>query len=262
MRLVRLAMILAVGLWAGATQANAQDTLSGGGMQYDLGLGGGLLYQPKYPGADDYILVPYPIVAVGRVYVPFIGQFDTTNQPQGFYFFPSFAFHGERKPSDDPSLKGTKKVPWTLELGLGAGVRNDWLRGYASVRQGINGTDGQVGNFGFDVIVPVTERIRFAAGPRASWASKSYMNTYFGVTGAEASAGSLSKYRADGGFYSAGIAATATYRMTDRTSLHLRGSWDRLINDAGDSPIVKAGSKDQWTVGVGLSHKFDFNLFR
>ena len=36
----------------------------------------------------------------------------------------------------------------------------------------------------------------------------------------------------------------------------------RPNGEAGDSPIVKYGSADQWMVGLGISRKFEFNLFR
>jgi outer membrane scaffolding protein for murein synthesis (MipA/OmpV family) len=32
------------------------------------------------------------------------------------------------------------------------------------------------------------------------------------------------------------------------------------MNDAADSPIVTAGSDNQWTIGVGLSRAFTVNF--
>lgn len=252
--------MFAAGLCLGLSGAAAQDlSTAATGSQYNFGLGIGALTKPKYPGADDYIVVPYPIFAAGRLYVPFIGQ--TESKTSGFYIYPSFGVNGERKPSDDKSLKGTKKVPWALDLGLGAGVRHGMFQGYASIRQGVTGHDGQVGDFGFNLVVPVTNRVEVAFGPKGSWGSGEYMDTYFGVTKSEAKAGSLKAYNPDGGLVSAGLNLRTTYRVNDQTSLHLRANWDRLVDNAGDSPIVKAGSADQWSVGVGISRRFDFNLF-
>lgn len=260
MRHSSLAMLFAASLLIGGVEAQAQSAPVDGDYQFVVDLGAGGMAMPKYPGADQYIFAPFPIIQVGRFYLPGIGQRESSQS--GFFLYPSFGFNGERKPSDDSSLKGTKKVPWTLELGLGAGVRNDWMRAFAEVRQGINGSDGQVGGLGFEVIVPVTSRIEFAAGPRADFASTDYMKTYFGVTAKEASKGSLSKYNPDGGFMSAGLTARASYALTEKTHLHVKGSWNHFIGDAAKSPIVKAGSKDQWTIGLGISHKFSFDLFR
>ena len=54
--------------------------------------------QPKYPGSDDYILVPLPLVAVQRLFIPGFGQVvDGEEELRAFYMFPSFDFNGERR---------------------------------------------------------------------------------------------------------------------------------------------------------------------
>ena len=175
---------------------------------------------------------------------------------------PRSSIIGERKASDDNSLQGTKEIDWAFEAGVGGGFRYDWFRAYATIRQGFNGYSGQTGEIGADVILPIGPRFEVAFGPRTSWGSDGYMETYFGVTPSEASKGILTAYKADAGFKTAGLAATANYWLTDKTRLQVRGSWNRLIGDAGDSPIVKYGSRDQWMVGIGISHKFSFDVFR
>ena len=256
-----LAILAAAGLALASGTAVAEDPLLNGDPQFLANLGVGVIAKPKYPGADTYIAVPFPIAEFSRFYLPVLGQTESRNA-NGFFFQPSFGYIGERKPSEDKSLKGTKKIDAALELGLAVGARQGMFRGIASVRQGLGGHEGQVGDLGLDIVTPVTSRLLLAAGPRASWGTSDYMQTYYGVTGKEAAAGTLTKYRPDGGFESVGVAARLTYALNDRTRLHVRGSWDRLIGDAGDSPIVKAGSKDQWTAGVGLSRRIGFNLFR
>lgn len=251
-----LAPILTVfALGAGAAAA-AED-----GPQYLLNLGGGGIVKPQYPGSDNYMLLPYPIIEVGRFYIPGVGQ--TEKKVKGFYFYPSFNIIGERKPSDDNSLKGMKDVDWAFEAGVGAGFRYDWLRGFATIRQGFNGYSGQTGELGLDVVLPLADRFEVAFGPRTSWASDGYMETYFGVTPREAARSPvLTAYEPSGGFKTAGLAAQVNYWIDGKTRIQVRGSWDRLIGDAGDSPIVKYGSRDQWSFGIGLSRKFEFNVFR
>ena len=105
----------------------------------------------------------------------------------GFFIYPSFDFNGERKPSDDKSLKGTKKIDWALEAGLGAGYRDDWFRAFATVRQGFNGYSGQAGEIGARRHpAAVAARSRSPFGPRRAWPRDGYMETYFGVTAKEA----------------------------------------------------------------------------
>lgn len=229
--------------------------------QYVLDLGAGVKYKPKYPGADDYIFAPMPLVSVDRFYIPGIGSVGGGKNKSGFSFFPSFDFTGERKPSDSAALATTKKIDWAIEAGLGVAYRYDWLRGFVAVRQGFNGHEGQVVDIGLDVTTQPTDRIGFVVGPRVTWASDDYMSTYFGVTAAEANP-ALPAYNASAGFKTASVEAEATYAITEKTTFHLRGGWERFIGDAEDSPIVMDGDENQFWIGAGLSYKFAFDLFR
>lgn len=232
--------------------------------QYVFDLGAGVQLKPKYPGSDEYIVFPLPIIAAQRFFVPGLGQVaDGGEKLRAFYVFPSFDFNGERKASDSSDLTGTQTVDWALELGVGVGYRYDWLRGTVEVRQGINGHTGQVVELGLDVIATPIESLQLNFGPRLSWASGDYMDTYFGVTQAEASApgARLTAYDPSSSFKTAGLEARAVYALSETMRLHVRAGWDRFIGDAADSPIVEDGSKDQFSIGTGLTYRFSFDLF-
>ncbi len=233
--------------------------------QYVVHLGLGGLMQPRYPGADNYILTPYPIIVVDRLFVPGVGQVvDGKAVTRGFGFYPSFSFNGKREASDSVDLTGTNTIDASAEIGLGIRYRYDWLRGYVELRQGFGGHDGQVGRAGLEVLTQPTEKLNLAFGPRFNFGSDDYMETYFGVTSSEASApGSrLSAFDPGAGIYSVGFDVTANYAITDRTTLHFRTGWDRYVGDAADSPIVRTGNENNFTIGAGLSYRFDFNVFR
>jgi len=240
-------------------------SLSNSPRQYVLDIGAGVQYKPKYPGSDDYILVPLPLVAVQRLFIPGFGQVvDGEEELRAFYMFPSFDFNGKREASDARELTGTETVDWALEVGLGVGYRYDWLRGTIEVRQGINGHEGQVIELGMDVITSPVDSLQLNFGPRLTWASGDYMDTYFGVTAAEASVpgSQLSAYDPSSSFKTAGFEARATYALSQNTRVHVRAGWDRFIADAADSPIVEMGSEDQFSIGGGLTYRFSFDLFR
>ena len=70
-------------------------------IKYVLDLGVGIQYQPKYPGSDDYILVPFPLIAVQRFFLPGFGQVaDGEEKLRAFSVFPSFDFNGKREASE------------------------------------------------------------------------------------------------------------------------------------------------------------------
>lgn len=231
--------------------------------QFVLDVGGGVIVKPRYPGSDSYLAYPLPLISVGPFFiVPGLGQVvDGQNVKRGFNIYPSFDFIGEREASDSTDLIGTNKVDWALELGLGIGYRYDWVRGFVALRQGFNGHEGQVVDLGIDIITNPMDRLEFRFGPRATWASNDYMDTYFGVTMAEAGP-SLSAFDADSGFATIGISARASYAWSEITTLHLQGNWDRFVGDAEKSPIVKAGSEDQYSIGVGVTYRVAFDIFK
>ncbi len=232
--------------------------------QYVFDLGLGVMAKPRYPGSDEVIAVPFPIISVGKFFIPGIGEVisEEDERIKRFSIYPSFNFNGRRNSSDSNELEGLEDVDWALEVGLGMAYRHDWIRGFVEVRQGFNGYSGQVADFGIDFIANPTEDLQLMAGPRAGWGSDDYMDTYFGITAKEEVKSKLydKSYDAEAGFNTVGVAATASYDLNEDFTFHLRGGWDRLIGDAADSPIVKEGSENQFYGGIGLSYEFRLSL--
>lgn len=231
--------------------------------QFVMDLGAGVMAQPRYPGSDETIAVPYPLIAASRFFVPGYGQVDTKGDTERFSIYPSFNYIGKRNAADSSELAGLKDVDWSLEAGLGISYRYDWIRGFAEVRQGFNGYSGQVAEFGIDLIGSPSEDLELRFGPRAGWGSQSYMDTYFGITASEAAASPTfdKAYRTNAGFNTVGLAGSATYDLSEDWKLHALVGWNRLVGDAGDSPIVKEGSANQYYAGTGLTYRFKFDLF-
>ena len=259
---IRLALICAtLPLFAMTGQAAAQSVND---RQYVLDLGAGILAQPRYPGSDETIFAPYPLIAVSKFFIPGYGNAgggEGDNRRLSIY--PSFNYIGTRKASDSNELEGMKDVDWAIEAGLGVSYRYNWIRGFAEVRQGFNGYSGQVANFGIDLIGNPTEVLEVRFGPRAGWGSQNYMETYFGITQKDADNSPLydKTYKADAGFNTVGLAGSATYDLDERWKLSAIVGWDRMVGDAGNSPIVEEGSENQWYAGAGVTYRFAFDLF-
>lgn len=253
MRLFAATLVLGSLAAVPALASGLGGDLAGPGIH--IGIGGQL--KPKYPGASETILSPYPIFQVTRE-----GGSSGGVLPDNVSLYPSFSFMGERSAADSTKLTGTNSIDWAFEAGLGLRYEEGPVRLYGHVRQGFGGHSGQVAAIGADLVGQLDARTRYEIGPRLNWASEEYMDTYFGVTAAEAAApGSvLTAFDPDGGFYSAGIHARISHDLTDRVRLHARASWERFIGDAADSPIVTTGSEDQFRVGAGVSYLFDGSM--
>ena len=81
------------------------------------------------------------------------------------------------------------------------------------------------------------------------------------VNVAESVASGLSTYSPDSGIASYGLGGAITWKTTDHIDTSLFGEYRRLTGPAEDSSIVQErGDKNQFTVGVSATYRFDFSL--
>lgn len=244
-----------------AAPASAQE--SGGGHTVTVGLGAQAL--SKYPGADTYSIFPMPIFGLRRegAPMPFQAQdqgigFGVLGQGSRVNFGPAIGVRAKRHESDVGAAVGD--VGFTIEAGGFVEVypiRALRLRG--EVRQGIGGHRGLVGDLGADIIIRDTGSFILSLGPRARWGDGDFNRAYFGVSPAVATATGLPAFRPSSGFYAYGAMAGLTYKLGHNWGMRSYLGYDRLIRDAGDSPIVRRfGSRDQFSGGAGLF--FEFNV--
>lgn len=244
--------------WDGGYDAAPAAESTTTDLSIRIGIGG--VVQPDWEGSNDYEIVPWPIVSLEYLRLPGIGTVG--GRTVGFSIGPSFNFVGERDPSSDPALTGLGTVDSAFEFGLRAIYEvNNW-GAYAALRQGFGGHDGLVGEAALYAVWRPTDVFVVRAGPNVTYASADYFDTYFSVTPVQSFRSGLPIYSAGSGFKSAGIQALATYSLTEKVDLHFRAGYDRLVSGAADSPIVTtAGSRDQFSAGLGLSYRIDLDLY-
>ena len=88
-----------------------------------------------------------------------------------------------------------------------------------------------------------------------NFATKDYMDTYFGVDSTDSTRSGLPKYTAGGGAKDFVLAGGATFYLSRSwvTTAGLR--YSRLLDHASDSPIVDdRGSENQFFTGVGVAY--------
>ena len=200
---------------------------------FNFALRGGVGAAPDYPGASSYRATP-----------------DLA------FTFGSLEWGG-RDSSDHPELAGLEDIDAAVELGFGVVYREVNWQVFGKVRRGFGGHEGVTGEIGADVIFRPDERWTITAGPRFSLGNDTYADTYFGV---DTATPTLAAYEAEGGLLGAGVEVQATYRLDDAWALEGAVAYQRLLNDAGDSPITQAGSDDQWTMRFGVSRAFNWRF--
>lgn len=233
----------------GAAQAQAQDS-------DHILLGAGVAAVPDYQGADDYRILPIPVIDVRK------GQ-----------FFASMADGVGLNVLDTPAFKLGGSVTYVrgyrrrdVPEGIGrlsdaAGARLFSSVHLGGVRATIGatrifggGTHGTLADARLSLPFPANERLILIPTIATTWANDKHMRRYFGVTPAEATASGLAAYRPSSGFKDVSVAMTSAYRFSGR--LHLTGSAGitHLFDKAGDSPIVE----QRWQPAgfLGLAYSF------
>ena len=245
-----------------AAPAVAQDTTQNDKPPLRTRVALGPQLVPSYPGSDSYSLRPFVDVSRARGDDDF--AFEAPDESFGFplirndkfQFGPSLGFEGQRDADDVGAA--VPKVGFTFEAGAFAQVQIlPAIRVRVEGRKGIGGHKGLIGSVGADYVARDRDRWLFSIGPRLTLADARYHRAYFGVTPATAAATGLGAFRPDGGIQAVGATAGVLRQLSPRWGIAGYAKYDRLVADAGRSPLVRAfGSRDQLSGGLALSYTF------
>jgi MipA family protein len=217
---------------------------------------GGLEVAPPYFGSEDMELGPDAALRFNYVRLPGgleFGAVDRLGRPAGFGLQGSFRYIGERDTSGDAALGGLDPVDASLELGVGLGYQADDWRAFGAVRYGVLGHNAWVGEAGADALFHPSDELIINLGPRANFGSERFMQTYFGVSQEEAAGSPIDDFSPSAGLYSVGLELGARYAFSPRWGLEGAATYDRLVEDAADSPVAQVGSRDQFGVRFGVT---------
>lgn len=217
---------------------------------------------PDHVGADGTKFAPYINVDMKREGKTF--EFEAPDESFGFglidvgsfEFGPALNLESARRPSRFPVP--VDKVSATFEAGAFAQVYlGESFRVRGELRKGLGGHDGWISHVSADFIARRGDDYVFSIGPRVSWADEDYQQAYFGVTPVMALASGLPAFDADSGLRGVGGATSISYQFSEDWGIQAYGRYERLVEDAGRSPLIRTyGSRDQFSVGLGLSYTF------
>jgi outer membrane protein len=174
-------------------------------------------------------------------------------------FGPNVRVRGKRRDEDERT--GLREVKLAIEPGMYVTAwPTNWLRAHAEARRGVRGHHGWLGDVAADLVLR-SGAWTATVGPRAGWGDQNYMDTYFGVTPAEAAANTLidASYRPKGGLRYVGAQATLVRRFGPWQATANVG-YHHLGDIAAASQIVqRIGSRQEFNGGVGLRYSFDWS---
>ncbi len=221
---------------------------------------------PDFDGAKDLMFQVSPIISLGKAGPE--ARFTSRNDGISFSLYDNGSVRAgaagniifERDSDDD--LAGLDPVRFGVEIGGFAEIYpTDWLRVRGEVLQGIRSHSGVVADIRVDAFKDITPSVRVSGGPRISFASADYFESYYGVNATESANSGLSEYHPDGGINSIGVGGAYDWKATEKLTTSVFGEYSRLMGSAADSSLVEErGSPNQFTFGVSAAYRFDFTM--
>lgn len=221
-------------------------------------VGAGLAAQPVYEGSQRYHALPAPIVDAHYKDLAFlsVGEGIGVNLLRGKLYRAGVALTYDlgRDQHAATRLKGLGTIGVAPEVKLFADVALLPVILDFDLRRAIGGTDGYIGDIGMHVPIPLASNVFLFAGPSVTFADGRYMQSYFGVSAAQAVNSEFRPFDAHGGVKRAGFGLTAVYQISEQWMLASDGAAQRLLGAAARSPIVE--SKVEFTIDLNAVYKF------
>jgi outer membrane protein len=230
--------------------------------EWSFTLGAGAGFAPDYEGSEDYEVVPLLLARVQRndIYVTLEANMLRANllPIPVFQAGPLVRYRPERDDVDNDAVDDLEDVDAAVELGGFVGFEAQGWHGRVEVTQDVaDAYDG--------LLVGVRGGYRAVLRPNLSlnttvfttYADDDYMETYFGIDGADAARSGLDTFDADAGFKDVGVSLAARFGGREGWGLTGIAAYKRLLDDAEDSPVVDdEGDANQLFAGLLVTYGF------
>ncbi|MGI2034661.1 MipA/OmpV family protein [Rhizobium panacihumi] len=224
---------------------------------WSLIIGAGAIYAPEYEGGDKLEVSPVPLVVFNYgdwLEIDPRGVTVTAIQQNGLKLAARVGYESGRDQDDADRLRGLGDIDFAATVGAKASYEWDGFEIFATVDQTIDGSESLIGTFGAEYQAPVTERLILGAGVEAIVANDKHMQSYFGVTAAQAASSGLAEYKAEAGLKRVNVSASAIYMLSENWLVRGEAGVGFLTGDAADSPIVE--EKVQPSASLFVGYKF------
>jgi len=252
-------LVLAIGqVLLSASAGWCQDAAgSSDGVQGYVALGAGLL--PDYEGASKYVVVPYfdGQANLGNYFLRFDGSFKANIiDDENFHAGPLIGYRMGRGDVYDGAIARMQHIRYSVTDGGFVEYEHLAQDPRSGERLTLSVADGNINyQSGLEVTLaamvhrPLTfidEGLIAAMEIDTSFGDGKFMQTSFGVSGADALASGFPVYRAGSGAELTSISLSLDQYLSPKWSVGVRMRYARLLGDAEESPVTRiAGSPDQ-----------------
>ena len=262
-----LLSLLFVSTAALAQGGNGNGPSSEAKGDWDVSVGAGVAFVPTFEGSDRYRVAPLPFVKI--VYKDMI-SLDAINglnaywQTGGLRLGAGVVYNSGRSDHKDSGmfgggddrLKGMGDIDGAVGFKGFASYRLEKLvdMSVAVTKFVGDDNDGVVVDLGLKTPIKLTDKLMLFPHMGATWANEDYMETFFGVTAAQASRTGFSRFDADAGFKDIRAGIDVNYKIDEHWLFSVRTDVKRFVGDASKSPI--SFTNTNVTVATMIGYKF------
>jgi len=219
-------------------------------------VGVGVVSVPEFEGADknETKFLPMVDISYDRFFLSWTkGLGMDAYSDDTWTVSPALRYRFGRDADDSPLLRGMGDIDDGAEIG----GQISWHP--YSVGLVLNAFHGLGDAKGYTIDIGAVHRrqlfdpLTLTVGASAMYADSKYNQQHFGVTGKQSAASGYRAYEPDGGFKHCAVHGALSWELTPVVTLDVFGQFKKLTGPAADSPLVKAGSNEQFMGGVSLN---------
>jgi outer membrane scaffolding protein for murein synthesis (MipA/OmpV family) len=166
-----------------------------------------------------------------------VGMYAVNNSP--WQVGVSLAPHLGRHHEDGARVSRLDEIGTAVDARVFAGYRFGPFTLSAAVIRDLGGSNGLTLDTGLAWHWQLSPRLLGSVGMNATAGNRQYLQTWFGVTPAEAAVSGLAQYSVRSGMQSAGPNPFVNYALSTTWSLQAYLSDQRLLHEAANSPLVE-----------------------
>lgn len=227
--------------------------------EWSVGLGLGGAWSPEYRGADSYEVkaLPWFQVRKGRFSLnPVTGLSYDLLASESWTLAPTLSYAEGR--DNTAALEDFEDVRGSLMAGFLVSWESGHWQWNGDIAGPVTGDLEGVRARGYlRYRGQITDRLKFAVGPGASWGSDRWNQSLFDISAEDAASSGLKRYHAGGNYIQGSMNGRLTYLLTRQLSVSAVTQYSRLLGDAADSPIVdETGDANQWLGSLAINYRF------
>ena len=212
---------------------------------------------PRYPGAQSARVQVLPLLDIRYKDFAFLSAIEglgiNLSQSASHRLGIALTYDPGRSSHDAPVLKNLGSIRPAAEGKFFADYVIFPVVLRTDVRHSIGGYPGVIADGAVYVPVFVSDHWVIFSGASFTWASRSFINAYFGISPAQANASGLPVYETGAGLRSAGLGSDMTWTINGHWLLNAALSAQRFSNRVYQSPLVQTRIETAASVALGYS---------